>query len=111
MQMPRKLKLWNGRGWGRAHYDDDGNKIPQSYKYWCDHVYVCAHSVAEAIRIVNEAVGWDVITRNEVNVYWSHGCWGNTMDGIEPELGVWGTQGPNQAPVRLYPKEETQSQP
>jgi hypothetical protein len=26
---------------------------------------------------------------NEINVYFSKGCWGNVMEGITPERGAW----------------------
>jgi len=103
--MAKKLKIWNGKGWGRTRYDKDGEKLPTPIEDYCEHVYVCAYSKTEAVRIYNE-VSRGSITVSEVNNYWSADCWGNQMEGIEPELGVWGTQGFYDKPVRLYPKEE-----
>lgn len=104
--MAKKLKIWNGRGWGGYRYDKDGNKMydPTGIKH-CDHAYVCAHSQAEAVRIINEARGGWGMTVSELRNYWSD-CWGNSMEGIEPELGVWTTQKYNDKPKRIYPIEE-----
>ena len=98
----KKLKVWNGRGWGRSRYNKKGEKIRTPLEEWCEHIHVCAHSKAEAVRIVNE-VSRALITVNEINVYWSN-CWGNSMDGIEPEVGVWGQQHLTDKPIRLWPK-------
>ena len=77
--MAKKLKIWNGRG-----------HIPNQ------HLYVCAYTKKHLIEIVNEALNkslgttdYKYISMHEVNTYWSAGCWGVKMDGIEPEVGVW----------------------
>jgi hypothetical protein len=102
--MAKKLKIWNGRGWGRSNYGRDGDKLPTSFYQFADHIYVCAHSKAEAIRMVNDC-GTGHISISEVNNYWSS-CWGTSMKDIEPELGIWATQKGNDKPVKIYPKEE-----
>jgi len=107
----KKLKIWNGRGWGHKTYDMYDNKgriIPDpTGKKYCDHVYVCAKSRAHAIRIINEAVGYKVVNDRELKIYWSEGCWGNSMDNVchkdNLEIGVWTTQGYNYTPKRIYP--------
>jgi len=103
--MPKTLKIWNGRGWGRPRYDPENihQRLPVSYEEYCDHIFVCAHSKAEAVKIVNEVGG--CVSTHEIDIYWSKNCWGNQMKGIEPELGVWGIQNYGDKPVRLYPKE------
>jgi len=85
----KKLKIWNGRGWGTQKYDKDGNFVsdPIGIKS-CDHAYVCAYSRAHAVRLINQVVGWQCVSDNELKNYWSEGCWGNTMEGITPEIGV-----------------------
>jgi len=103
--MTKKLKIWNGRGWGGHRYDDKENPLYDlTGRVWCDHAYVCAHSRAEAVRIINEAVGYDIVNDNELKVYWSEGCWGKAMEGITPELGVWTQASSNHEPIRIYPK-------
>ncbi len=102
--MAKTLKIWNGVGWGRSDYDKNGNCLPTPIERYCEHVFVCAYSKAEAVRIFN-AVGGDRISISEINNYWSD-CWGDSMDGIEPEVGVWGQQSYNDKPVRLYPIEK-----
>lgn len=95
----KQLKLWNGRD-------------PEC----TGHFYVCAHSRAHASRIASEAyriikglksrtdVG-DIVTVNEIKDYWSEGCWGNAMNGITPEIGVWHSKGYPEKPVRIYPEQ------
>ena len=90
----KKLKIYNGRGWGGRRYDKDGKFIPDptGIKY-CDHAYVCAYSRAHVVRLINQARGLsDQTTVNELKVYWSEGHWGDAMKGIEPEIGVWTQQ-------------------
>ena len=73
--MPRKLQIWNGRG---DYADLDG------------HIFVCATTKAEAVRLVNKA-GYSAGRFNlrELNTYFHEGCWGCDMNGITPEPGVW----------------------
>ncbi len=77
------MKIWNGRG-----FFDYKSKI----KY--DHIYICAKNKAHAIRLC-EGVGYNNVTYKEINEYWSEGCWGNNMDGIEREIGIWGIIDPH----------------
>ena len=103
--MSKQLKLFNGKGWGHRQYDSKGNQIyDETGIKFCDHAYICAHSVAEAVRIVNEATGKKIMSMYEINVYWNKECWGNSMDGIEPEVGVWTQQFYNDKPKRIWPK-------
>lgn len=92
------LKLFNGRGVDRD-----------------THIYVAARSRNDAARILSEAfdsVGirsesdlkfymgrWN----REIAVYFSPNCWGNAMDGIAPERGVWVTKGATGKPERVWP--------
>jgi hypothetical protein len=71
----KKLNIWNGRGFRHLN----GTEY--------EHIYVCAKSVSEVIRLCKQA-GYDV-TRCEIEQYWTKGCWGNAMTGITPEVGVW----------------------
>ena len=70
------VKLFNGRVIGRGRLHDR------------EHFYVGATSIADVVRLV-KAAGDYVCNPREVNIYWSKGCWGNAMDGISPERGVW----------------------
>lgn len=79
----RQLKLFNGRDW----------------KCQGGRLYVAAYSAKDAIDLVNEAYrklrGYTdrpdirVVSVSELRTYWSKGCWGNSMDGVTPERGVW----------------------
>jgi hypothetical protein len=93
----RSLKIWNGRGVDRN-----------------THLYVAAYSRADAARILTETFrrgASEFISRleigrwqRELSVYFAEGCWGNSMDDITPERGVWQTTGyGRENRVRLYP--------
>ena len=81
----RPLRLWNGR-WGNQ-----------------GHVYVAAHSRADAGRLLCLADGQPIpgIDR-EIRDYFSE-CWGNQMAGVTPERGVWVTKGQSsrEQPLRV----------
>lgn len=97
--MSRKLKLFNGRDW-----DGRGG-----------HLYIAASSQADCVNLCNEAYrkikGYDIVshvcpfTLNEIRTYFSKDCWGNSMEWITPERGVWWTPkqyGPNsESPKRI----------
>jgi hypothetical protein len=103
--MPKKLKIWNGTGWGSPKRDKDNQIIPDiSGKKYCDHFYVCATSRAQAIKIINECIGYNCMDQNEARNYWTEGCWGIQMEGIKQEIGVWTAQDWNDKPKRIYKK-------
>jgi hypothetical protein len=67
----RKLKVWNGMVFiGRK-------QVPASF---------CAYSQKDAVALLNET--GLAYTTGEIRNYWSP-CWGNSMDGIERERGLW----------------------
>lgn len=89
--MARKLKVWNGRLFvpnGEKRGSNPANCTRQLY------VCVCAHSMVDLIRVISEYLvsidesPYHGITGNEINNYWSE-CWGRSMDGVEPERGLW----------------------
>lgn len=83
--MARKLKVWNGRGYCCRNADDPrwrGINHSESV-----HANVCAHSRADARRVIAEYAGYDP-RDTEIRDYWSE-CWGSSMEGIEPERGLW----------------------
>ena len=94
--MPKKLKIWNGRGWGRGDYNcPEGHSNEQHYPFSVEYIYVCARSRAEAGRILykyGRGGYYDgSAAANEIKNYFSEGCWGNRMNDIEPEVGLWVT--------------------
>jgi hypothetical protein len=102
--MAKKLKIWNGRGWGRANYHPETHeKLPTPIEHWCDHIYVCAHSKKEVLEMFKEMKKY--LTVSEINNYWLPDCWGRQMEGIVPEVGIWGSQGAGSKPIRIYPQE------
>lgn len=67
--MAKKLKIWNGGHYnGKTHYS------------------VAAYSQKQAAELVTKA-GYPT-TISELRTYFSP-CWGNNMNGITPEVGVW----------------------
>ena len=80
--MAKQLKIWNGGDWEHSG----------------GHVWVAAYSRAEVSRLVSEAYSkihnrsnqdFNYVTVNEIKDYYTEGCWGDAMNGIEPERGVW----------------------
>ena len=69
----RKLILFNGR-WM------ENGKV--------GHAYIAAHSIADAARMCEQIVGcrgWVP----EIKNYFCKGHWGDKMQGITPERGIW----------------------
>lgn len=90
----KTLKIWNGRSSGS--------------KYNRHHVYVAAYSTKQAAELVSLAcfgVGRkDLIPVREINVYYSKGAWGDTMNGIiaeEPCVYMCDERSPNNKPFRV----------
>lgn len=78
--MAKQLKVWNGGDWGHRG----------------GHLYVCAHSAKEAAELLSRAYRTQhPDTRADYDAYaaWHmkdfSPCWGNHMNGIVPEMGVW----------------------
>ena len=65
----RKLKLWNGGYFSSRH------------------VYVCAYSQADAVKLFRELKMF--VTLATIREYWHAGAWGHMMTGIPKERGVW----------------------
>ncbi len=93
--MLKQLKIWNGRG----------ARIKNKEYHT---LYICAYSRSDAARLIIEAQG-DVFDKSqfgwwtrEIRDYFTEGCWGNTMNGIVPERGVWATKTfTDKKPVKL----------
>lgn len=75
----RKLRLWNGRGSSRF---ENGKLVHY------DYFYVCAYSRSDAVRLIS-SLGFDHVTDYEISTFYSP-CWGDAMEGIKPERGLWG---------------------
>lgn len=72
----RKLKVWNGNTF-----------ISYKGKMLQAHCNVCAYSQKDAVELIGEYT-YGKISLGEFRNYWAP-CWGNSMDGIERERGVW----------------------
>lgn len=91
----KSLKIWNGGGCCCRKYDD-----PRWTNLRDVHAYVCAHSRADARRVIQEYCG-NLPSDSEIEIYWSAGCWGNSMNGITPKRGLWLEFGRNTRPVKV----------
>lgn len=49
----------------------------------------------------DQAAGWRACTVTEIRDYYCEGLWGNRMDGITPERGVWVTRTELGPPERI----------
>lgn len=84
----RKLKCWNGTlilGTDRVRLDprfEKGSIVKSKDVYF----NVCAYSLADAVELLKE-FGYH-LSVHYLRTWWSP-CWGNSMDGITPERGVW----------------------
>ena len=67
------------------------------------HLYVAGYSQKDMLDLINEAYrkihGYtdrpdiQVFSLGEFRTYGSMGCWGNAMDGVSVERGVWWDKG------------------
>lgn len=87
--MSRNLKVWNG-GLYIRHKGD----VIQA------HGNVCAYSQKDAVELIGEHAAYE-ISLGYFRAYWSN-LWGNSMDGIERERGLWIEFGQG-VPVRQNP--------
>ena len=85
--MSKQLKLWNGRG------------IAISRKWDRASVYIAAYSREDARRVCEEATGHKPPV-SELRDYFSQ-CWGNPMEGITPERGLWVQHNFGETPERV----------
>jgi hypothetical protein len=93
----KKLHLWNGAGYCLRKRDDPAwADVPDNN---APHGYVAAYSRADARRIIAQYCGREP-PDSELRGYWSHGAWGNPMNGITPERGLWIGFNPD-APTRV----------
>lgn len=92
--MPRKLKIWNGR-WNAGRQPI--------------HIYACAYSVRDLNELLQE-LGLERVSQSEIRDYWVRDCWGRSMDGIEPERGIWieraDKYGDDRRPIRVRNKKD-----
>lgn len=91
-----KLKLFNGRGFGGT-----------------GHIYICATSRQHAARLYCQAsqivfnykhtISKRQIsqTAREIRDYFSPDCWGNAMEGIAAEVGLWYAKTDRDKPTKI----------
>lgn len=99
----RTLRLFNGRAGSCCDWKDQRWKTTPRSDLTA-HAYIAAYSMADAVRVVKEySEGRARTSVHEINIYWNKNCWGNSMDGITPERGLWVLfDYPRGKPVCLY---------
>lgn len=90
----RKLKVWNGH---LLFINSDEGALSKD-----KHVNICAYSQEDALALLSEY--GHSMTLGYFRNYWFN-CWGNSMDGIEMERGIW-VEFREGIPVRLDPKDK-----
>jgi hypothetical protein len=85
MSKPKMLKVWNGYDLCCRNHRDPRYKHTQPYQTRA--AAVAAHSRADALRVIEEYTGRKPSV-SYFRDFWSP-CWGNKMDGITPERGLW----------------------
>jgi hypothetical protein len=94
--MSEELKLFNGRCYGvlpSSQWKRNGHT---------GHIFVAAYNVEDARRLCRE-LGLNDPGRTEVVKYWNKDCWGNSMEGVTPERGVWLQYDHKIKPKRIKP--------
>jgi hypothetical protein len=84
----KKLKLFNG---GDNYFKSSFNDL--------GHLYVAAYSQQDAVNLINQTyrklkkledrLDVNPCGLSEIRNYYSKNCWGNAMDGVTPERGIW----------------------
>ena len=85
---------------GRAWFVCNGRPIVERGPKKHEHIVICAKTKAHAARLLSkwdhklnsmpEDMGRSVnCWLNEINVYYSKGAWGNDMNNVEVEHGLW----------------------
>ena len=83
----KTLKIWNGRSY-YCYNQNDPKWEGASPGRTSGSVYAAAYSRADLRRMISQYTG-QAISDSEIKVYWSEGNWGDEMEGIEPERGLW----------------------
>ena len=97
----RKLRIWNGRG----YIVRDPNHDPRWKNTRTGSVYIAAYSRADAAKVMAEYLGrMPQGADYEIKTFFHEGAWGNSMEGIQPERGMWiqfSDNYPRETPVRV----------
>lgn len=101
--MPKPLKIWNGLATHvmcAKHGDPQWIAARAANRSYQIHAYVCANSRADALRLIAEYADLPRGAAHAIQKYWHMGSWGNSMNGITPERGLW-LQFGSRTPVRV----------
>lgn len=106
--MAKALKKFNGRAYCLVKHDDPvWQSLPDKVRNRGEaHGYIAAYSRADACRMINEYLGRESKgLDNELKNYWHEGTWGNAMEGVAVERGIWlqaDPYGPEPKLVRIF---------
>lgn len=100
-----RLKIWNGNVQTMVPYRLVKERGVRHNSYV--HAYGCAPSRAALCRMLAAWSGSVGSLDSYVRDYWHEGAWGNAMEGITPEVGLWVQFGPSAKPERVWPLEES----
>jgi len=82
--MARRLILFNGTWY-------DGRQF-----------FIASHSRADACRLMCDALGYQIRgIDHTIAKYFHKGAWGNKMQGVIPERGVWASENMHSEPKRI----------
>ena len=103
----KKLKIWNGVITSSKLYTiiPSEENIHKQFR-----IYICAYSYLDLFKLFDE-VGLHAPTYEYIRQYWNFDAWGNAMEGIKQERGIWATP-VNQtieSPIRIVTTTLTQS--
>jgi len=89
----RRLRLWNGHVFFYRVRYEEGDRERRQF-----HANVCAYSQKDAVALLEEFGMHESLYH--FRGYWSP-CWGDSMDEVEPERGVWIEFERSQSPVKI----------
>jgi hypothetical protein len=96
-----KLKIWNGNAQALVPYAEAAKRGLRHNSHVT--AYGCAPSRSALCRMIQEWSGKSRSLDGYIRDYWSAGCWGDSMKGIEPEAGLWVAYEYGK-PERVWPK-------
>ena len=105
--MARTLKLFNGRAYCAMKSAPEWEGVRGNAE---QHAYIAAYSREDARRVVEEYCGRKPSV-SELRDYFSP-CWGNAMEGIAPERGLWlFLDGNGRGAFKAYPVDKEKGNP
>jgi len=99
--MSKELLLFSGRAYKCVKPGDQRWAGRQQGFIHGARAFVAAYSISDVRRVITEYTGTPAST-SEIENYWRKNAWGDLMDYIVPERGLWVRFQINELPVKLY---------